>query len=674
MPIMSSMMKRLTLSTALLTLSVIPNFTLGTAHAQVSSDGSEWDRARMELLQSQPSNVNAAIYEWKRLSASDSYSFSAYADFLMANPGWPDETRMRRNAETAIMLDSFSNAKVIDFFQKFPPITNSGKARYALALQRAGRVDEAGAVARDAWRGGTMTEEDEYGLLGIFNSVLTVDDHDARMDALLWAGARSQAERQLGLVSSGKRTLYMARYAKLVDSPEADSMIANLGMQGATDPGLLEQRARALRTGGQSMTVRSLLANRPPLQTYPVDVEEWYETLLVNARAAANDKQWSLAYNIASKVDDAFPAGTDISEKSLGVRDDYTSLTWLAGTTALWELRNPADAISMFARYGNAARTPQTRSKGFYWAGKAAAEARDMATANRYFEMAGEYSDHFYGQLALERLGRAIPQFASSPAVQVDPGARGTFNNRSLVQAVREISRTNTDWQTQNRFFRAIAGDAETEADHVLVADLARDIGRRDLAVILGSSARAKGLDRFQMVAFPVMPVPPGYDRDWTMIHAITRQESQFAQNANSHAGAQGLMQLMPGTGREQAGKTGLSYSYDALTSDPQYNIRLGSGYFGRMMDYYGGSYPLAVAAYNAGPGNVNKWLRANGDPRMGGIDILKWIEEIPIYETRNYVQRVIENAVVYDAMQPGKANYRGANPTSHYLGKRDPG
>jgi soluble lytic murein transglycosylase len=167
----------------------------------------------------------------------------------------------------------------------------------------------------------------------------------------------------------------------------------------------------------------------------------------------------------------------------------------------------------------------------------------------------------------------------------------------------------------------------------------------------------------------------PDNSRDtWTMVHAITRQESQFAQNAISHAGARGLMQLMPGTANEQAGKLGLSFSSQALIDDAGFNIQLGSAYFQRLMSYYNGSYPLAVAAYNAGAGNVNKWLRANGDPRTGGIAWVDWLERIPISETRNYVQRVLENAVVYEAMNPDKASYTGANPMSHFLGKPSPG
>jgi soluble lytic murein transglycosylase len=160
----------------------------------------------------------------------------------------------------------------------------------------------------------------------------------------------------------------------------------------------------------------------------------------------------------------------------------------------------------------------------------------------------------------------------------------------------------------------------------------------------------------------------------YTIIHAIARQESQFDKAAVSHAGARGLMQLMPGTARETAGKLGLSYDLGGLTRDTDYNIRLGSSYIQRMLSYYGGSYPLAVAAYNAGPGNVNKWIRLNGDPRMPGVDMLDWVEAIPIYETKNYVQRVLENAVVYDLLHPQYARSRPPHHISWYLGKNRPG
>jgi soluble lytic murein transglycosylase len=240
---------------------------------------------------------------------------------------------------------------------------------------------------------------------------------------------------------------------------------------------------------------------------------------------------------------------------------------------------------------------------------------------------------------------------------------------KPLTRAVREVAR-DAPWSVGIKFYREIASQAQTEADMQLVADLARDIGRRDLAVILGEEAGAKGFREFTAIAYPTLVAPPS--ADWTMVHAIARQESQFADNAISHAGARGLMQLMPGTAREQAGKIGVQYLSASLIDDPQYNLRLGDAYFARMMDYFGGSYPLAVAAYNAGPGNVNKWLAANGDPRTGAVDWVSWIERIPLSETRGYVQHVLENAVVYNTMHPDKANggprtiaqFLGANPT----------
>jgi soluble lytic murein transglycosylase len=325
----------------------------------------------------------------------------------------------------------------------------------------------------------------------------------------------------------------------------------------------------------------------------------------------------------------------------------------------------------LFYRYGAAAQTPGTRSKGFYWAGRAMAQAGDTAGANRYFEMAARYAEYFYGQLAMERLGRPLPNFNTMPQARPTSAERAAFNARPITRAVRDVAR-GADWRTGVQFYREISEQARSEADHVLVADLAREIGRRDLGVILGQSAHAEGYSNFGRIAFPEMPVPPG--ANWVMDHALARQESQFAQNAISHAGARGLMQLMPGTAREQAGKMGLSYNMDSLISDPNYNVRLGDGYFGRMMDYYGGATPLAVGAYNAGAGNVNKWLRANGDPRTGTIDWIDWLERIPIYETKNYIQRVLENAVVYQSMNPQRSFYRGATPLSNLIGKRTPG
>ena len=628
----------------------------------------QWDAAAAQLADPSRGNIPAAFQRWKSLSSSDNLTFPDYAGFLMSYPGWPGEDRMRQNAEQAIELGYYPPQQLVAYFQRFEPVTNTGRAQYAIALANSGDQQQAAAWAQKAWDGGPLSDIAETTLMGMFAGKFTTADYDQRIDALLWAGATNDAGELLAYASPQNRQLFMDRLAIKTRSSDLSSALYRNDQASLSNPGYLTDRATYMRANGQSYEVREMLANRPPLTSYPVDAEEWYETLLVNARAAENDGQNELAYRIASRVEDAFPVGTDISGEALGVRDDYTSLTWLAGQTAYYKLGRFGDAARMFALYGAAARSPQTITKGLYWAAISAEKAGDQASANRYYERAARYYDHFYGQLALEKLGRPIPKVAKDVAKLT---ASGTPDSRPVYLAAQAAGQYGT-WQDQSAFLRAIANNAKSEEEHLAAVNLSTYLGRPDLAVMAGRNARVNELDAVIPYAFPTVPVPGEEAYNWTMVHAIARQESQFDRQARSHAGASGLMQLMPGTAREVAGRANLSYSPSALTSDPAYNIRLGSSYFQRMLDYYGGSYPLAVAAYNAGPGNVNKWLASNGDPRMGGVDIVKWVEDIPFYETKNYVQRVLEYAVMYDALYPEHARFRNAGnrTVSNYLGR----
>ncbi len=646
----------------------------------LSPDQRSWYRAQLQggvtgaARPARTDPVAETLLSWNRLRQSDSYPFSDYASFLVANPGWPGEAAMRKTAERAINPNNYSPPQVAAYFERMPALTTTGEARHAIALLAMGRTEQARAVARRAWTGGTLSPEDEARIIGAFAGALTQADHDLRMERLLWAGASNAAVRQLPFVSSDKRPLFEARIAMQAKSADAGTKAAALDDRLRNEPGYIADRAGWLRTTGNSPAARAYLAEPRTLTTPPLDAEKWFETLLTNARAAANDTQWSLAYNIASKVDDAYVTGTDIRDRPIGERDDYTSLVWLAGTTAMQKLGRASDAIGMFERYALAARSPQTQSKGFYWAARAAQAAGQAERASSFFQRAAEFNDQFYGQLALERLGLPIPPPSPGPTITPSAGERTAFFDRTVVRAARVLGEVG-DWRDQTQFLRSISNDAKSDLDHHFAAELAREIQRPDLGVMIARSARLNGHNDYVRSGFPVVTMPSGHESNFTMVHAITRQESQFDREAVSHAGARGLMQLMPGTARETAGKIGESYNLTGLTSDPLYNIRLGSTYFQSMLSYFGGSYPLAVAAYNAGPGNVNKWLRANGDPRMPGVDMIDWIEQIPIFETRNYVQRVLENAVVYDAINPERARSRGARtPLSWYLGKRSAG
>jgi len=615
--------------------------------------------------------IAAAIAQWRALQQTDALPFDSYAGFLMAHPGWPGEAANRRAAERK--AGSVAPTVAVAYFTRFPPQSATGLAAQARALQALGRPVEAAAAARKAWRMASLSGADAAAILAGFGGQLSQDDHDARMDALLWAGSTSLAAQQIGYTSSARRPGFEARLAFRSNAANAADLAMTTAPLFADDAGYIADRATYLRGAGAGASVRTWLAQPHAITYRPANVEAWYEVLLTHARGAYADGQYQLAYDIARQVDDAYPAGTDVSTKPYGERDDYTSLVWLAGSVAMKKLGRPADAMTLFDRYGRGSRSPQTRAKGFYWSGRAAEAAGRASEAAAYFARAGGYRDQFYGQLSLERTGRPLTAPPPIGPVQIDPAVRAAFDARETVRAVRFLGNI-ADWQDQTAFVRQIAADATSDTDHLLAAELSRAINRPDLGVMVGRSALQNGFSDYSAAGFPTVAVPAGYEDNWTLIHAISRQESQFDKTAVSHAGARGLMQLMPGTAREQSGKIGIAYTPAALTTDPNLSIMLGSSYFQRIYTNYG-SYPLAIAAYNAGGGNVNRWLAANGDPRAGAVDMVDWIEAIPFQETRNYVQRVLENAVVYDLMNPARAKSRGATaPLSWYLGKGRPG
>ncbi|MEP6785173.1 MAG: transglycosylase SLT domain-containing protein [Sphingomonadales bacterium] len=635
-----------------------------------------------DLLSAQPRNsiqtvndsaLSVAISEWNSLRQSDALPFSSYARFLVAHPGWPGEAALRKSAERALRTDAEDPNLVAAYFTRYAPTTATSGLRYAEALDASGRREDARRAAKRAWTLGALSADDEARLMARWPGLLTAADHDARMERLLANRAPSLAARQLAWTSPARQPVYAARIAMQARAVDAATQMGFVSSGAGGDPGFLIDRVSWLRGTGQEYAAQALLAAPRRLTAPPLDAEKWFETLLGTARNAAAQGQYATAYDIARQVDDAYAPGTQVRDRSLGERDEYTSLTWLAGTTALNRLNRPRDAMAMFDRYARAAKSPQTQSKGLYWAGRAAQAAGLASNAQTYYANAAVFFDQFYGQLAAERLGRPPVIPAPTTVVEISRNQRDAFFGKEIVRAT-QILGSRGDWPTQSLFVRQIAQAAESDVDHVLGVELSRQINRPDLGVMIGRSAGINGYRDSVRSGFPTVPVPAEAASNWTMVHAISRQESQFDRNAVSRVGARGLMQLMPGTARDTSVKIGATYNAGGLTADPQYNIRLGSWYFERLMDRYNGSYPLAVAAYNAGAGNVNKWLAANGDPRTGSVDIITWIEAIPFSETRGYVQRVLENAVVYDLIDPSKSRVRSSTPLSSYLGKRTPG
>lgn len=646
---------------ALLVAGAYPALAQSTAGAPL---GTNQPGARIAIPSE--TEVNYALSDWRRLRQSSGYAFGDYARFLNANPGWPGDSTLRGYAEKA-MRPGEDPRTVLAFFQSKQPTTGNGWARLAESNLALGRSTEAVTALHQAWTSSDLSQYDEASLFSRFAQQLTAADHDNRVDSLLFDKKVDDARRMLPWTSAAKRPTLNARIAMQSGSPDANNYYAAVANLASTDAGLMMDRARYLRDRGDEAGARWLFA-RPHQFARPLNnPERLLDMMVLLAGGAQSDRQYQTAYDIARQVDDLFAPGADISTKNYAIRDNYTTLTWLGGVTAYERLNRPADAMILFDKYARGGQSLQVATKGWYWAGRAAQMARNYPEMNAHFEKAAATPELFYGQLALERLGRIVPVPSGTPQLLVSNAQRQAFYAKRLVVATRLLGRQGL-YQEQSLFIRSLSEDLNNEPERILATELATQIYRPDLAVWTARSARNSGTAFYYRAAFPTHGgnLPTG--KLWSAIHGITRQESSFDKAIVSHAGARGMMQLMPGTAREQAGKSGVGYDYGRLTSDTNYNVMLGSAYFQRLLVQWDGSYPLAIAAYNAGSGNVRKWVNAYGDPR-GNVDIISWIEKIPFMETRGYVQRVLENTVVYDRLNP---SLPGPQPVhiSAYLGK----
>lgn len=597
--------------------------------------------------------IASSLDQWQAMRRDANASFDTLSGFILAHRGWPNELDLRRRAERNLQIGVSSPQQVVRFFSAVPPLTAQGHAAYALALEATGQRGPAAEAARRAWAEGTLPDGIEQRLLASFGNSLSPADHDRRMDVLLAANETTAARRILAMTSPARRELYAARL-----SP-GGWQTASSGFGGAAsrDPGLFYERARG------ASNVRDLLASRPRFDRPPANPQQYLELMIRHARAAANDGNSRQAYEIASKLSDLYPEGTDVSLRSYAERDEYTNLAWLAGRTA-FKANRFAEAAEMFDHYGRAARSAQTRAKGFYWAGRAWAQAGQQARARSFFEQAAQGADQFYGLLALERLGRVAQAPATPPPASA--AERAAFARSSMAEAIRYLGASGRRGD-QTQFVRALASALDNDRERTLAAEFGQAIGRPDLAVWVAREARSAGDNYYARPGFPTVNVPPAFRNVWSEAHGIMRQESSFDRTAVSSAGARGMMQLMPATAQSEARRAGVPYNLSRLTEDADYNIHLGSQHLAGLMERFNNNLVLVAVAYNAGAGRVPQWIARNGDPRSAGVDVIDWIEDIPFSETRNYVQRVVENAMVYDLMNPGGSRSRGR--VSYFLG-----
>ncbi len=589
------------------------------------------DATQLEATISDP--VARKLAEWIILRSDDNgSSVERYRAFITANPSWPSQTFLRRRLEAALWDDRREDAIAWSWFERESPL--SAKGRFVLAHAMLARGDRANAerLVREAWRNDPMSEETENAALDIFGALLTPADHKARMDTLLYGSEHEAALRAAKRLGGGYVALAKARIAAYRKSPNTRALLEAVPHELQSDPGYLFSKIQLLRREEKFEEAAHLMLSAPkdPGRLYNLD-EWWIERRLI-ARKMLDIGERRTAYLIAR-------------DAALPTRDIYkTEQEFTAGWIALRFLDEPATAAQHFARIGVGSLNPTTLARAGYWQGRAAEAAGRMQEARAAYARAAEQSTSYYGQLARAKLG--LPQIQLNNALS----GRGV-ERLEIVRAVQLLYELD-EREIAIPIFADMGENGDPEALIGLGELTARHGDARGM-LLLGKAALNRGLP-FDFYAYPVNGIPHfrpiGPEVEQSVIFSIARQESAFNQAVVSPAQAYGLMQVTPDAGRYVCKRAGVSFDLARMKTDPIYNTTLGAAELGGLLEDYRGSYILTFAAYNAGRGSVKKWIERYGDPRDPRIDAVDWVELIPFSETRNYVQRVMENLQVYRA------------------------
>jgi soluble lytic murein transglycosylase len=582
--------------------------------------------------------VAADLVLWLRLrdGAGD---WDEYADFLRRNRDWPALATLSARAEQRIP-DDLAPLAVVRFFAGEAPRTGTGALRLADAFAALGREEEAATIAARAWRELSLNRAEEEAFLARHAPVLA-DSHVARLDMLLWRGLADEVDRMLPRVPDDWKALARARIGVRLDVDGSTALIRAVPEALADDPGLAYERyLYRVKAGRWDEAEEYLLRYSASAETLGRP-DMWMDRRANLARQALRRGDVETAYALAAD---------NFSESRLGA--EFADAEWVAGFIALTRLDDPERAIVHFERLGDAVVTPISLGRAGYWLGLAHDRAGDGLSAAAAWRAAAQHQTSFYGQLAAERAGMAPDRRLAGPRVAPD-WLDASVLRLAPVRAALLLHRAGDD--AGARLFLRHAAEGQPPAGRAALAQMAADLGQPHLGLRLAKDAARAGV----ILPGQYYPLHAIAEEDWPVptefALAIARQESEFNPAAVSPAGARGLMQLMPATAQEVAGKLGEPYRLDALIAEPDYNARLGTAYLARMLAAYDGSYILAAAAYNAGPGRVRDWLATFGDPRRPEVDAVNWIETIPFEETRNYVMRVLESLHVYRARLAGE-------------------
>lgn len=577
-------------------------------------------------------DVERRTVQWAAIYAGEGeVDHKSVVRFMADAPAYATQRVYKNRMERALTKTDAGHTEIISLLGGAMPATLDGQLALAAAYVKDGQVERAGRIVKSVWRNKFLDKKSEAKVLQNFSRLLTRDDHWARAVHLLMHDRASGAERLMDRLSPAQKTLARARVAVSRKAKNVTTLIDRVDPAYRDHPLFHFARGQYARDKG---ALKTAVKHLDKVKTNVPDAAEfWYERRLIARRALA-----------AGHFDTAYAAAAGYGD---GPEGRVVDANFHAGWIALTYLKKPDTARRHFEKMRSLSTLSSTVTQSNYWLGRSLKALGKSAEARAAFEKAGAYNHLYYGQLARLEMGITKVGLKGLPAWR---HSQEDFAQHPLTRSVKLLAAHGEKGLAETLLRRHSANLSDSGA-LILAARLAQAIGAHNVAVLIADRSRNRGtnMDAFQ---YPKDGLPKGAKLasiDKAAIYAIARQESHFDADAVSRSGARGLMQLMPGTAKEVAKQVGVKYSSKRL-ADPAYNALLGSTYLATQLKRYDGSLVLAAAAYNAGGGNVNKWLKVFGDPRKSNIDAVAWIETIPFTETRKYVQRVMGNYMVYRA------------------------
>lgn len=577
------------------------------------------------------------LVEWIILRSDDhEASFERFAAFVSTNPSWPSVGMMRRRAEGSLWDEKRDTATVLSFFDDSKP--SSTKGRLALARALLSRGDRAGAAVhvREAWRNDPLSRDFEKQIEEAFPEILTRADFKARMERRFYADDDEAAMRMAQRLGGADLAIARAHHAVNEKASNAQSLLEAVPASARHDAGYIFARAQWLRRQDKISEAAHVMLSAPRDPALLHNLDEWWVERRLIARKLLDIGEPQLAYRVSREA---------VAPPKDNFRAEHE---FTCGWIALRFNNNPGAAYQHFSRIGQGTSNPITLARGEYWQGRAAEAAGRTGEARSHYQAAAHYPTAYYGQIARARLGLGEFNLRRPPELS----NRSAMMNLEIVRAARLLYEIDAR-DLVLPFATDLAERAVDIGGLVALAEVARKYDDARTMLYIGKAALNRG-HAFDVYAFPTNGMPdfrmvgPAVDR--SVVYSIARQESAFNPRARSSANALGLMQVLPGTGKLIAKKFGFPFDQKRMLSDPAYNAQMGAAELGDALEIYRGSYILTFASYNAGRGRVREWLERYGDPRDPGVDPIDWVERIPFSETRNYVQRVIENMQVYRA------------------------